>query len=83
MASEQEHRLLGNPFDELISPPGHRRAFMVPAAALRAGTNSLELQCAEGQAVEVVYIDVAVETTQQPAAAPAPSSAARALSASA
>lgn len=54
------HRHFGNPFDALISPPGHRRAFDVPLHALRAGLNHLEVRSLGAQPVDLIYVDLGV-----------------------
>ncbi len=53
-------RFFGNPFDGMISPAGHRCAWEVPEDLLAAGNNELSLTLASGDAVNVVYIDLAI-----------------------
>lgn len=58
-------RFFGNPFDGMISPRRHRRAWLVPADLPRDGVNSVELKLLAGEAVNVIYIDVAVPCPQR------------------
>jgi len=60
--SEATHRHFGNPYDPLVSPAGHRCAFTVPLEALRPGLNTLVLSQQGPAALEVVYIDLGVDT---------------------
>ena len=53
-------RLLGNPFDRMISPLPHRRAWLVPPDAVREGMNDLEFALPGGTGVKIVYIDMAL-----------------------
>lgn len=57
------HRHFGNPFDPMISPPGHRRAFAVPPGALRPGLNRLEARSLLAQPVELIYVDLGICVT--------------------
>jgi len=59
-ATNDVSRLLGNPFDRMISPLQHRRAWLVPPDAVRDGLNDLEFTRQSGDDVNVVYIDMAL-----------------------
>ena len=59
--TEDISRFHGNPFDGMISPLPHRRAWTIPGSALRDGLNQVEVALAEGADLELLYIDCAVE----------------------
>jgi len=50
----------GNPFDGMISPPGHRRAWFLPGQLLKDGLNSLQVELAGGGPTKVIYVDAGV-----------------------
>jgi hypothetical protein len=55
-------RILGNPFDEMISPHDHRRAWKVPLKILHHGANEISVSLTGyGIDVNVVYIDLGLE----------------------
>ena len=59
--TENTSRFFGNPFDGMISPRNHRRAWTLPAEFMVDGMNKLELKVASGDSINVIYIDVAME----------------------
>ena len=59
-ASPDESAFFGNPFDGMISPAGHRRAWVLPAALIREGVNRLEFILAGGEPVRLITIDSGV-----------------------
>ena len=50
-------RFFGNPFDPMISPRNHRRAWFLPEEWIHDGINHLEVELLEGPAVKIIYID--------------------------
>jgi hypothetical protein len=54
-------RIYGNPFDCMVSPLTHRRAFSVPRAALHDGDNRVAVTLHTGQAAELIYADLCFE----------------------
>jgi len=66
--SAQTHRHFGNPFDPLVSPAGHRLAFIIPLEALQPGLNTLRLHQQGTATLDVVYLDLGIDTKQPQAA---------------
>ena len=58
--TEDTTRFFGNPFDGMISPENHRCAWTVPEGTLVNGQNNVVLQLTDGEAINVVYIDLGV-----------------------
>jgi hypothetical protein len=54
-------RFSGNPFDRMISPMNHRRAWLLPPSILTDGLNDLEITIDGEEPLEVVYLDAWVE----------------------
>jgi hypothetical protein len=54
-------RILGNPFDEMISPKGHRYAWDVPMELLKNGNNTIEIKVKSGSEINIIYIDLGIE----------------------
>jgi hypothetical protein len=52
-------RFFGNPFDGMISPPSHRRAWVLPRAAIADGRNEVVVTTGEAR-VQVIYLDCGV-----------------------
>jgi hypothetical protein len=50
----------GNPYDGMISPPRHRRAWILPDALIRDGLNAVVLKLESGSDLRVVYLDAGV-----------------------
>lgn len=55
--TENVGRIQGYPFDEMISPRAHRRAWTCPATLLTDGPNRLDVTLAAGDAVKIIYAD--------------------------
>jgi hypothetical protein len=49
-----------NPYDNMISPPGHRRAWILPDDVIRDGLNTVVLKLESGNDLSVVYLDAGV-----------------------
>jgi len=58
--TEDTSRFFGNPFDGMISPVNHRCAWIVPGGILVNGLNDLVLQLSSGEAIDIIYIDLAI-----------------------
>jgi hypothetical protein len=54
-------RILGNPFDEMISPKGHRYAWDVPMEILKNGNNTIEIKVNFGSEINIIYLDLGIE----------------------
>jgi hypothetical protein len=50
----------GNPYDGMISPSRHRRAWILPDALIRDGLNAVVLKLESGGDLRVVYLDAGV-----------------------
>ncbi len=50
----------GNPFDGMISPPGHRRAWFLPGQLLKDGLNSLQIELVGGGPTKIIYVDAGI-----------------------
>lgn len=61
VATSDTRRFYGNPFDELISPKGHRLAWTCTSDVLKNGINDLAIALHQGGEIEMVYIDLFVE----------------------
>ncbi len=51
-------RFFGNPFDPMISPPGHRLAWVLPGGSVLDGINTVRLEGNSADGVMVTYVDV-------------------------
>jgi hypothetical protein len=49
-----------NPYDGMISPPRHRRAWILPDGLIRDGRNAVVLKLESGGDLRVVYLDAGV-----------------------
>ena len=53
-------RFFGNPFDPMISPAGHRRAWRLPPELVREGRNTVQVELAQGKSFKLVYLDIGI-----------------------
>jgi len=53
-------RFFGNPFDPMISPRKHRRAWLLPRGIVKAGLNTIEVTMKAGKPIKIVYLDVGI-----------------------
>ncbi len=49
-----------NPFDGMISPPGHRRAWVLPGDGIKDGLNTLRIELTDGDPVKIIYVDAGI-----------------------
>ncbi len=63
--TEDTSRFFGNPFDGMISPVNHRCAWTVPEGVLVNGLNNLVLRLSSGEAMDILYIDLAIPRAQR------------------
>ena len=53
-------RFFGNPFDPMISPAGHRRAWRLPAGLVRDGLNGIRVALEGPEPVKLIYLDAGI-----------------------
>ncbi|MFC1451968.1 hypothetical protein ACFLSJ_01330 [Verrucomicrobiota bacterium] len=49
-----------NPFDPMISPAGHQRAWVLPSALIREGVNEVRIALDGGDPAKLIYVDAGV-----------------------
>ncbi len=52
-------RFFGNPFDGMISPPSHRRAWILPRSCIAEKRNVIRVE-AEGATIQIIYMDCGI-----------------------
>jgi hypothetical protein len=58
--SDNVFRLFGNPFDQMISPKGNRRAWILPPSIVRDGDNAVEIRLQDGEPLTVICVDAGI-----------------------
>jgi hypothetical protein len=53
-------RFFGNPFDSMISPQNHRRAWILPEEFINIGQNDIEVEIENRDKINVIYLDIGI-----------------------